>query len=77
MKPRNHCALALTLLLAFTQPARAFDEVTDKFVRLFTASYLLHSECDGQFEINNAQFKREADKAGFDWRRFVPPVMRR
>lgn len=75
MKRVIRCAVvAFALATGFDCPAKAFDEVTDKFIRLFTATYLVSIECDDQFAIDDPQFKREADKAGFDWQMFVPAV---
>jgi hypothetical protein len=64
--------LAVTLIIC--QTAKAFDEATEKLMRLHLASYLVTAECDGRYTIDNDGFKRWADKSGYPRQILVPSV---
>jgi hypothetical protein len=74
MKLPALCASALTMTLIISQTAKAFDDATEKLMRLHLASYLVTAECDGQYTVDNDGFKRWADKSGYPRRILVPSV---
>jgi hypothetical protein len=74
MKLLALCASALTATLVVSQPVKAFDDATEKLMRLHIASYLVNAECDDRYTVDNDGFKRWADKSGYPWRILVPSV---
>lgn len=74
MKRVDLCALAAIATLAVGRPAAAFEDMTEKLMRLHVASYLVIAECGDAYAIDNGGFKRWADKSGYPLRRLVAPV---
>lgn len=67
-------AYVLATTLIISQTAKAFDGATESLMRLHLAFYLVAAECDDRYSVDDAGFKRWADRSGYPWRVFVPSV---
>jgi hypothetical protein len=74
MKHVDLYALTVVLTLAGYQPVAAFEDRTEKLMKLHVASYFVIAECGDQYSVNNGGFRLWADKSGYPLRLLVAPV---
>ncbi|MBP1297043.1 MULTISPECIES: hypothetical protein [Bradyrhizobium] len=74
MKLRAIAALAVTLALAFSSPAKA-ENVDADFVALATISYAVLQKCSSSYEFIDGGARRAADRMGADFETYAPATM--
>ena len=74
MKLRALSALAVTLALAFTSPAKA-DTPDRELIALESIAFAVLQKCDGQYEFIDGGAKKASDQVGADFDTYGPAAM--